>query len=133
MSIIKLCNSSNNNYIHLSFEKSMLSGHCNVTIKIDIGNDRQVVEKYSVRFQEIVALAKWYLNMPDSFAEYADLTIQDLNLKFCNYFFEKGDGVYNVTYTSESNKKYTLQLWEQVPNSNSFVHEQFMNVVKGFG
>jgi len=48
-------------------------------------------------------MANWYKKIPTgSSDEYSDLRIEYLNLEFTNYFFEKGEGYYYLSYTSEA-------------------------------
>jgi hypothetical protein len=94
--VIKLFNASNSEeFIVFYFEKSLLKNHCNVSITLKLNNQTCSLEKWTVPIDQIVKMANWYNNMPTgSSDEYSDLIIEDLNLKFTNYFFEKGEGYY---------------------------------------
>lgn len=130
MKPIKLYNPINSNEnICFKLELSQLEYHCNVTIEVNLESQNTFSEKHSVHINELVKIAQWFKNMPSGSIDYDDLFIPELNLRFYNYFFEKGDGVYNLTYTCENNNKHTIQLWEQIGNSNTDTHNQFMDAI----
>ena len=89
------------------------------------------VEKWTVHFNEIIKIANWFNTMPlDSTARHNDLIIEDSNLEFTNYFFEKGEGYYYLTYTNEVGKIFKFQFWEQLGSSNTVIYKQFMECLK---
>ncbi|MBK7669626.1 MAG: hypothetical protein IPJ32_21210 [Sphingobacteriaceae bacterium] len=129
--IIKLYNPSDiNEFIAFYLEKSLLLNHCNIDIELQLNNGLINREKWTIHFSEIIKMANWYKNMLGYSGEYPDLIIEDLNLELSNYFFEKGDGVYSLTYTSELGKVFKFQFWEQVGNSNMFIYKQFMECLE---
>jgi len=130
--IVKLCNPSDEEeFIVFYFEKSLLENHCNVSITLQLNKETCKVEKWTVHFNEIIKMANWFNNMPTgSLDNYPDLIIEDLNLRFINYFFEKGEGYYYLTYTSEAGKIFKFQFWEQLGSSNIFIHKQFMDCLE---
>ena len=130
--VIKLFNASNSGeFIVFYFEKSLLKNHCNVSINLQLNNESCSFEKWTVHFNEIIKMANWYNKMPTgSVEEYRDLIIEDLNLKFTNYFFEKGEGYYNLTYTTEVGKIFKFQFWEQLGSSNTVIYKQFMECLE---
>ena len=134
MKPIKLYNPSNSNEnICFKFELSRLEYHCNLTIEVNLESQNTFSEKHSVHINELIKIAQWIKNMPSGNIDYDDLFIPELNLRLYNYFFEKGDGVYNLTYTSENDNKHTIQLWEQIGNSNTVTHDQLMDAIARYG
>lgn len=128
---IKLYNPSDRNeFIAFYLEKSLLLNHCNVDIELQLNNGLFNKEKWTVHFSEIIKMANWFRNMLGYSGEYNDLIIEDLNLKFSKYFFEKGDGGYSLTYTSELGKTFDFQFWEQVGHSNVLIYKQFMECLE---
>ena len=129
---VKLYNPSDNaDFIVFYFEKSLLENHCNVSINLQLNKETCNVEKWTVHYNEIIKMANWYKNMPTGSAgEYPDLIIEDLNLRFTNYFFEKGEGYYYLAYTTEAGKIFKFQFWEQLGSSNIFIHKQFMECLE---
>jgi hypothetical protein len=122
---------STQEYIQFTFEKSMLQFHCNVSIELKVENEILSAEKWSIHYNEIIKMANWYKNMPTGNAnEHPDLIIEDLNLRFTNYFFEKGEGYYYLAYTTEAGKIFKFQFWEQLGSSNIFIHKQFMECLE---
>ena len=130
--VIKLFNASNSGeFIVFYFEKSLLKNHCNVSINLQLNNESCSFEKWTVHFNEIIKMANWYNKMPTgSVEEYRDLIIEDLNLKFTNYFFEKGEGYYYLSYTSEAGKKFKFHFLEQLGNSNTIIFKNLMECLK---
>ncbi len=130
--VVKLYNPSDGDeFIFFYFEKSLLENHCNVSITLQINKVTCNFEKWTVHFNDIIKMANWYKNMPTgSVEEYPGLIIEDLNLKFTSYFFEKGDGYYYLTYTTEVGKIFKFQFWEQLGSSNIFIHKQFMECLE---
>lgn len=122
---------STQEYIQFTFEKSMLQFHCNVSIELQVENEILSAEKWSIHYNEIIKIANWYKNLPTGSAgEYPDLIIEDLNLRFTNYFFEKGEGYYYLAYTTEAGKIFKFQFWEQLGSSNTFYYNQFMECLE---
>lgn len=131
MNTIKLTDPSHaENFIRFAFEKSVLEHHVNITLQICTESEIISSDKCSVHISEIIKVANWYKNMLGYSGEYDDLIIEELNLKLSNYYFEKGDGIYSLTYISESGKSIRFQLWEQVGNSNVFIYRQFMDCIE---
>lgn len=130
--VIKLYSPSNENeFIFIYFEKSLLEYHCNVSITLKLNNQICNLEKWTVHVNQIIKIANWYNSMPTgSTANHPDLIIEDLNLKFTNYFFEKGEGYYYLTYSSESGKIFKFQFWEQLGASNISAYKQFMECLE---
>jgi hypothetical protein len=130
--VVKLCNSSDSGeFIAFYFEKSLLENHFNVSITLQLNNVTCNFEKWTVHINEIIKMASWYNNMPTGSADkYSDLIIEDLNLKFTDYFFEKGEGYYYLTYTTEVGKIFKFQFWEQLGSSNSSTYKQFMECLE---
>lgn len=130
--VVKLSNpSQGEEFILFYFEKSLLEDHCNISITLQLNKETCSVEKWTVHFNEIIKMANWYENMPTgSLCKYPDLIIEDLNLRFTNYFFEKGEGYYYLNYISEAGKIFTFQLWEQLGSSNIFINEQLMECLE---
>ncbi len=130
--VVKLCNPSDGDeFIVFYFEKSLLDNHCNVSITLQFNNENCNSEKWTVHFNEIIKVANWYKNMPSGSSDkYPDLMIEELNLMFTNYFFEKGEGYYYLTYTTEAGKIFKFQFWEQLGASNTFVYKQFMECLE---
>jgi hypothetical protein len=130
--VIKLFNASNSEeFIVFYFEKSLLKNHCNVSITLKLNNQTCSLEKWTVSIDQIVKMANWYNTMPlDSTARQNDLIIEDANLEFTNYFFEKGEGYYYLSYTSEAGKKFKFHFWEQLDNSNTVIFENLMECLK---
>lgn len=130
--IVKLSNPSNNTeFIMFNFEKSLLENHCNISITLQLNKETCNVEKWSIHYNEIIKMANWYRNMPTgSVDEYPDLIIEDLNLRFTNYFFEKGEGYYDLKYTTEADKMFKFHFWEQLGSSNTVIHKQFMECLQ---
>jgi hypothetical protein len=134
MELIKLIDPANsNNYIQFLIDKSLLDGHCNISITLKLNNQTCSLEKWTVPVGQIVKIANWYNTMPlDSSAGHTDLIIEDVNLEFTNYFFEKGEGYYYLKYTSEAGKKFKFHFWEQLGNSNKIIFENLMKCLKNY-
>lgn len=132
MNTVTLSDPNNStNYFNFIFHKSVLINHCNIEVQLQVQDETFVSDKWSIHFSEIIKIANWFKNMPNNGTDvYADLIIEDLNLKLGNYFFEKGDGVYYLSYTSERGKIFKLQFWEQLGNSNTAVYKQFMDCLE---
>jgi hypothetical protein len=119
-------------YIRFTFEKSILEYHCKTTIELQNNNEIYISDKQSVHFNEILKIANWYKNMGNYSDVFPDLIIADLNLKFSNYYFEKGEGVYYLLYNTELGKVFKFHFWEQIGNSNTFIYDQFMQCLESF-
>jgi|694.fasta_scaffold54662_4 hypothetical protein len=130
--VVKLCNSSDSGeFIAFYFEKSLLENHFNVSITLQLNNVTCNFEKWTVHINEIIKMASWYNNMPTGSADkYSDLIIEDLNLEFTNYFFEKGEGYYYLSYKSEVGKKFKFHFLEQLGNSNTIIFKNLMECLK---
>lgn len=119
------------NYIRLFIEKSVLENHCEISIRIQ--NDFKVVvsQKQTIYFCKVIKIANWYRDMPTgSEKAHSDLEIPELNLKFANYYFEKGEGVYYIIYKSDQGEQFKFQFWEQLGNSNTFIYDQIMQCLE---
>ena len=122
---------NSNNYIQFLISKSLLEGHCNISITLKLNNQTCSLEKWTVPIDQIVKMANWYNTMPlDSIARQNDLIIEDANLEFANYFFEKGEGYYYLSYKSEAGKKFKFQFLEQLGISNTVIFENLMECLK---
>lgn len=127
----KLLNPNNSEeYISLNIEKSLVFEHCQITIKIQLESKKYSFGKFVIHLTELFRIANWFENMPNNSSEYPDLNVIELQLRFYNYFFEKGDGIYNITFNSEHNSSFSLQLWEQIGNSNFFYSNQLKNIIR---
>jgi len=131
-SSVKLHSPNNSeDYIQLNFEKCVIDFHCNVSIKLYLENDFLITEKRKIHFIEILKIASWYKAMSDgSKEEMSDLVIPKLKLKFTNYFVEKGEGTYYLSYTSEIGKILKFQFWEQVGSSNITIYNELMQCLE---
>jgi hypothetical protein len=129
---VKLYNPNNKQeYIQFTFEKSLLEFYCNVSIELQLANELLSPEKWSVHMNEFLKIANWYKSMSGGKAsEQVDLVIPEINLSFTNYYFEKGDGVYYLSYRSEFGKLFKFHFWEQIGNSNVFIYKQFMECLQ---
>ncbi len=119
------------NYFRLLIEKSLIENHCEISIHLQ--NDSKVVvpEKRTIHFCQIIKMANWFRDMPTGYEDvHLDLLIPELNLKFTNYYFEKGEGVYYLTYNSNQAELFKFQFWEQLGNSNTFIYNEFMRCIE---
>lgn len=115
------------NYLRLFIEKSFLENHCDILCNLQYDSKIVVSEKQAIHFCQVIKIANWYRDMPTgSEKAHSDLEIPELNLKFVNYYFEKGEGVYYVIYKSNQGEQFKFQFWEQLVNSNTFIYDQFM-------
>ncbi len=62
--------------------------------------------------------------------KYPGLILIDLHLNFSNFYFEKGDGVYDVRYTPEAGENFQFQFWEQLGSSNKMISYNFLNYLE---
>lgn len=118
-------------FIKFTFEKSAEEFHCIVSIDVHLENEFLSSEKWSINFNQILKIANWYKAMSSGNNDkQADLVIPELNLKFTNYYFEKGEGVYNLIYRSKQGKLFRFQFWEQVGSSNIFIYNEWMKCLE---
>jgi hypothetical protein len=119
--------SSYEEYIQFTLEKGDLQFRCNVTIELQLENEKISEERKGVHVNEIIKIANWYKAMSGGSEDgQADLSIPELSLKMANYYFEKGDGVYYLCYTSKFGQVFKFQFWEQVGNSNMTIYNKLM-------
>jgi hypothetical protein len=119
------------NYIRLLIEKSFLENHCEISIRLQNDFKEFVSEKRTIHFCQVIKIANWYRDMPTgSETKHSDLEIPELNLKFTNYYFEKGEGVYYLIYGSNQGELFKFQFWEQLGNSNTFISDQLMQCLE---
>ncbi len=131
MKIVKLHDPNNSgNYIQFLFEKSIEQSKCSVTLSLQNENQNYTSEKYLTSFEEIKKISDWYLNMNNFSGEYPDLILKDLPLSFYNFFFEKGEGVYYLKFTSVTGKIFQFHFWEQLGNSNTFIADEFQQSIE---
>lgn len=115
------------NYVRLLIRKSSLENHCEISIHLQKDSKVVVPEKRTIHFCQIIKIANWYRDMPTgSETVHPDLVIPELTLKFTNYYFEKGEGVYYLIYESSQGQLLKFQFWEQLGNSNTFIYHEFM-------
>lgn len=119
------------NYIRMLIEKCSLENHCDICIYIQNDSNVVVSEKLRVHFCQVIKIANWYKEMPTgSETIHSDLVMPELNLKFTNYYFEKGEGVYYVIYNYNQGELFKFQFWEQLGNSNTFIYHEFMKCLE---
>lgn len=128
MNAVKLYDPNNSeNYVRLLIEKSSLENHCEISIHLQNESKVFVPERRTIHFCQIFKIANWYRDMPTcSELAHPDLLIPELTLKFTNYYFEKGEGVYYLIYNSDQGEFFKFQFWEQLGNSNTFIYSEFM-------
>lgn len=128
MNSFKLYSPNNNKeYISFTFEKIFLDFYCNISIELQLENDFLNTKKQKVHFIEILKIASWYKAMSEgNINEMADLVIPELRLKFSNYYVEKGEGVYYLSYTNELGEIFQFQFWEQIGSSNIIIYNELM-------
>jgi hypothetical protein len=119
------------NYIRLLIEKCFLENHCEISIHLQNNSKLIVSEKRRIHFCQVIKIANWYRDMPiGSETTHLDLVIPEFNLKFTNYYFEKGEGVYYLIYNSDQGELFKFQFWEQLGNSNTFIYDEFMKCIE---
>jgi len=114
-------------YVQFIFEKSSIENHCEISLHLQDDSKVFESEKLRIHFCQIIKMANWYNGMPTgSETSHPDLVIPALHLKFTNYYFEKGEGVYYLIYETEKGDLFKFQFWEQLGNSNAFIYHEFM-------
>lgn len=125
MNRIHISDGNNDKYIDIIIEDELSNlPYINAHISVGVINDT-----YQIHYHDLIKIAQWYENMPNYSEKYSSLFIPSMNLKFDNYFFEKGDGTYLLEYKAKNGEIISLHLWEQVGTSNLFVVNEIMKIV----